>query len=299
MTTTIEPIIASIDAWRGAADIRWEPLNGGFTNDTYKVEVGGEVFALRVNGRQNDFLGLDRLGEIAAVEAGHALGIAPEVVHCQGRRDILITRFLPGRQLTPAETHHPDMIQRLAGLMRTVHSMQGIPRVMGPFDMIRRYLDAARALGVAFPENLAPHLRRLDAIERERSQDSDTTGKFCHNDFFIFNMVYDEGGSGAIRLTDWELSGTGDVFFELSTLPYVNRYGEEQERCLLQAYFGCCDDDMLRTLHNMMVVSLVREIGWALLHTALVKDPVNHNIDYMGFVHFVLERLDAGHHTLS
>ena len=57
-----------------------EVLGGGITNHNLKVEVDGEVFVLRVAGKDTNLLGIDRSNELAATEAAAAAGIGPEVV---------------------------------------------------------------------------------------------------------------------------------------------------------------------------------------------------------------------------
>ncbi len=46
-----------------------EVLGGGITNHNLKVEVDGEVFVLRVAGKDTNLLGIDRSIELAATEA--------------------------------------------------------------------------------------------------------------------------------------------------------------------------------------------------------------------------------------
>jgi len=297
MKPTPENIIQNIPAWRGAKDIHYEPLNGGFSNDTYKLQVDGELFALRINGTQNEALQLDRALEVEAVRRGFELNIAPEPVYCDGRSDVLITRFLTGHTLTPAEAHDPAMMARMVKTMKVAHSMQGPARSAGSFEIIDHYLSGASRLGVAFPEGLERHLQRMRQIERERSREDGWSHRYCHNDFFTFNMILDEADSQApahLRLIDWEMSGWGDIFLDLTAVPYTNNFTVEEEKIWLANYFGACDEDLILTLHNMLYVSLIREVAWALLSYAIVKDPVNHKMDYMGFANYVITRLDAG-----
>jgi thiamine kinase-like enzyme len=297
MKPTPEPIIQSIPAWQGAKEIHYEPLNGGFSNDTYKLQVGSEWFALRINGTQNEALQLDRALEVEAVRQGFLLNIAPEPLYCAGRSDVLITRFLTGHTLTPEEAHDPAMMARMIKTMQVVHSMQGPARSAGSFEIIDRYLSGASSLGVAFPTGLAQHMQRMRQIERERSREDGWAHRYCHNDFFTFNLIFNDADPQAaaqLRLIDWEMSGWGDIFFDLAAIPYTNNFSVEEERIWLEIYFGDCDDDLLCTLHNMRYVSLIREAAWALLNHAIVKDPVNHKMDYLGFANHVITRLDAG-----
>jgi thiamine kinase-like enzyme len=301
MKPTLESIIQSIPAWRGAMTRHSEPLNGGFSNDTYKVQVDGELFALRINGTQNEFLQLDRALEVEAVQRGFEMNVAPEPLYCAGRSDVLITRFLAGHPVTPEEAHDPAMQARMVQTMKVIHGLQGPQRQAGPFEIIDRYLGGASRLGVAFPDGLDRHLRRMRQIERERSRAAGWYRRYCHNDFFIFNMIYNQADALApagLRLIDWEMSGWGDIFLDLATVPYTNNFTIEEEQTWLEHYFGACDPDLLHALHDMRYVSLIREAAWALLSQAIVTDPVNHQMNYLGFARYVVTRLDAGKMTL-
>src|SRR4249919_1015416 len=75
---------------------RVEVLGGGITNHNLKVEVDGEVFVLRVVGKDTNLLGIDRTVELAATEAAAAVGIGPEVVEFVEPEGWLVTRFVEG-----------------------------------------------------------------------------------------------------------------------------------------------------------------------------------------------------------
>jgi hypothetical protein len=52
---------------------------------------------------------------------------------------------------------------------------------------------------------------------------------------------------------------------------------------------------MQQILMAMRYVCLIREVAWAMLMTAIVRDPVNHHMDYLAFQKQVIERLDGGY----
>ena len=292
MKPTIETILESIPVW-GTAAIEYEPLSGGYTNDTYKVVVDEAAYVVRINGTQNQFLGLSRLQEVQAVEQAYALGIAPRVFRYGDPDEVLITEYLPEGEVKAEDAHDPRFIVQIAALLKKVQSIEEIDRHNNPFDMIGRYISSAERLGISRPDGLDTHLARMDEIASQRSG---AVEQYCHNDAFTFNLLWDQ--EGELRAIDWEISGYGDVFFELSVVAYSNRYTPAEERQLLTTYFGEYDQDMHRMLRSMRYVSLIREVAWAMLMTAIVKDPVNHDMDYIAFQKQVIERLDGGHLSL-
>jgi hypothetical protein len=92
---TLETILTSIPEWQSAI-IRHEPLGGGLTNDTYKVTVDDATYVVRINGAQNQFLGLSRALKVQAIEQAYALGIAPRVFKLGDPDEVLITEYLHG-----------------------------------------------------------------------------------------------------------------------------------------------------------------------------------------------------------
>lgn len=290
MKKGIDEVIASIPQWRSAA-IRHEPLKGGFTNDTYKVEVDGMTYVVRVNGAQARHLGLSRALEVDAVEAAAARGLAPKVFRLGDPDEVLVTEYLPGGSVPPEEAHYGAFMAELCALLKEVHAMEGPPRANDPFAMIERYVVAAEKLGSGRPEGFDPHLARM----RELAAGWDGGEKrYCHNDVFTHNLIR---SGGKLKAIDWELSGTGDVYFELATVAYGCHYSAAEEIMLLEAYFGAdevhaADGGHLRKLRAMRYVGLIREVAWAMLMSAIVVDPVNHDMDFKGFQASMVGRLD-------
>ena len=95
-----------------------EVLGGGITNHNLKVEVDGEVFVLRVAGKDTNLLGIDRSNELAATEAAAAAGIGPDVVAFVEPEGWLVTRFIAGETPPLKRMREPDMVGRVAQVLR-------------------------------------------------------------------------------------------------------------------------------------------------------------------------------------
>lgn len=273
-----------------------EPLNGGFSNETYRVTGGPAEAVLRLNGHQNDVLGLSRAGEAVAIRAAAARGVAPRVL--AAGEDHLMTALVPGQLLTPEQCHEPPYIREMARVLSDVHSIEGMERRCDPFWLVRTYLDGARRLGVPMPDGLDGVLHAVDAIEARAEARGDGTA-YCHNDFYRFNVIVDDG---RLTVLDWELSGVGNVYFDLATPAFHEAYTPEEDRVLIEAYFGEYDDRHAAALHDFKYLNMVREVAWALLHAGLdAARPdvthVNHSLDYAESARWFLGRILAGHVT--
>jgi aminoglycoside phosphotransferase (APT) family kinase protein len=102
-----------------------------------------------------------------------------------------------------------------------------------------------------------------------------------------------------VNVDGWELSGYGDPFFDLATMPYALGFTPEKEDHWLRSYFGTCEESLRKTLQDLKFDGLIREVSWALFHAASEPDPVNHAIDYAGFARRVIQCLDEGRLNLA
>lgn len=289
----IENILFDIELWNGK-EITYEPLNGGLSNVTYKVFADGTPYVLRINGTQNDFLGLNRKEEIEAIKKAHTLGIGAEVFY--GDNEILITEFKSGMLLTKDELHNPLYIQKVADVLRTAHTITNVNRQCSPFDLVGKYLAGARKLGAKLPVGLDDFLREMEAIERRSFRNSTITKGYCHNDAYRINILNTDG---ELCLIDWELSGAGNIFFDFATVSFINGYTEEEDRLLLERYFGRYEDEFAEMLHDMKYMNMLREIGWALLHSVMEEHHINHEFNYYESAIWFSNRLKDGHVSLQ
>ena len=119
---------------------------------------------------------------------------------------------------------------------------------------------------------------------------------YCHNDAFAHNMILSPDGS--LKILDWELSGRGDIWFDLATLSFSCGFNHATEQVMLELYFGYSDDEKMKTLAGIKFVCMIREIGWALMHTALNRNKPVPGTDYSDFANAVLNRLQNGYLSL-
>ncbi len=244
---------------RGA---RFEVLGGGITNHNVKVELDGDVYVLRIAGRDTDLLGIDRQVEHDATKAAAALGVGPEVVDFVEPEGWLVTRFIDGEPIPIEQIREPPNLQRVATALRAVH---GAPSVSGSFDSFRvveRYLETALGRGGEEPD------RYSWAHDVSRRIESTRAGEglcFCHNDLLNANFLDGE----RIRIVDWEYAGMGDRFFDLANFAINNELDEEARRSLLGAYFGEVRAPDRRTLELMRFMSDFREAMWGVVQTVV------------------------------
>jgi thiamine kinase-like enzyme len=236
------------------------PLAGGITNRNFVVRAGGAAYVARLC-QERPLLGIDRRNEFVCNQAAGAWGLAPEVVHQEG--GLLITRYIAGRTLGPEDVRRPEMLDRLAGLLRRLHgawdTLAGEVLYFCPFQTIRTYARSAVRLGAVLPDDLGAMLEDARRLSRRIAP---FRPALCHNDLLPANLI-DDGAR--LWLVDWEYAGVGHPLFDLAGASANAALAEDQERALLAAYreAAAVDPHDLAELRIFRAASLLREGLWA------------------------------------
>jgi thiamine kinase-like enzyme len=248
--------------WPGR-EVHIEPLGGGITNHNFKVVCEGEAYVLRIGGKDTGLLGIDRHAEHAAAKAAAAVGVGPEVVAFVEPEGYLVTRFVEGSPVPPAELRRPEALRETAALLRRVHEGPVFPARFDPFRVVEAYHATARAHGVQVPAEYDPAKARADEIERALGP---RPGHPCHNDLLNANFIRSPEG---IRIVDWEYAGMGDRFFDLANFAVNHELTADDEAQLLEAYFGGSRDGDRAHLRQMRFMSDFREAMWGVVQQGI------------------------------
>ncbi len=261
-----EELAASL--WPGRS-IAVERLGGGITNHNFKVTAGGELYVLRVGGKDTDLLGIDRDDEHEAAQLAARLGIGPPVERFE--RGCLVTAYVEGEtgRAAPAE---------VGPLLARLHAAPPIRSRFDPFRVVEIYRRTAAERGVAVPAGYGRALDTARTIERLRRG---ATLVPCHNDLLAANFIHD---GERVWIVDWEYAGMGDPCFDLANYAVSNGLDEDGERELLDAYGGDDRDGLVL----MRFMSDFREAMWGVVQQA-VSDI---DFDFAGYADEHFERLE-------
>jgi aminoglycoside phosphotransferase (APT) family kinase protein len=285
-------LMERLEAALGPREGEPEVLGGGLTNRNLRVRLGGADYVLRLCAKETEVLGIDREAEVAAASAAHALGLAPEVVLFLTEEGCVVTRFVAGREATAAEVRSPALLARLAAGLRAVHAGPPLPVAFDVPALSRAYAVETVARGGAVP---AAHRAAQELADR-------IAGAFgspvhpehapvpCHDDLLTANVLLTADGD--LQLVDWEYAGMGDRFFDLGNLAVNNELDEDDERRLLDAYFGDggATPRRVAALRLMRLMSDVREASWGMLQAVLSEL----DADFTGYADRHFARLAAG-----
>src|SRR6266851_1984714 len=164
MDQHIERILSKIPGWN-VADAVVTPLVGGITNQNYRVDIGGETFVLRIGGKGTHLLGIDRARESICTAIAAQVGVGAEVMHFLADEEVLVTRFIVGRGITPEIAAEPDTLSRIVDSMKRYHAGPAFPGTFSPFETVRNYHKLALAYSVTFPGTLPRVFALMAQIE--------------------------------------------------------------------------------------------------------------------------------------
>jgi thiamine kinase-like enzyme len=279
----LEALAAKVPAWRGRT-LALTRLAGGITNESFRVDAGGERFVLRRFAPDAEHLGIDREREHACAAIAAGLGVGPEVVAFLPEERALVSRFIDAAPVPPEKAREPATLERVIRALRRVHEGPPFPGSFSAFDTVRAYHRLALARGVPFPETVPRAFALMERIE-----EAVATGRRivpCHNDLLAANFL-DDGAR--IWILDWEYAAMGDPFFDLGNFAVNQELDSAGARRLLEAYSGAAGREDIARLELMKLASDLRESFWGFLQKGISRL----DFDYLAYARKHLERFLA------
>ncbi|MBX6321761.1 MAG: phosphotransferase family protein [Rhodospirillaceae bacterium] len=196
-----------------AAALRIAPLPG-LTNRTFRIELAGEAYALRLP-RPGSAAYIDRQAEAHNTRLAAELGLAPPVVFFDSADGVMLTRFVPGAEaLTPQALRAPARLAAAAALLRRLHgSGRRFRGAMHLFSMLDRYLRLAgpAAPGASALARLRAMARPVEAALAVRPEPFVP----CHVDPSPQNFL---AAGDRLYLIDWEYAAMCEPLWDLAGL---------------------------------------------------------------------------------
>jgi len=280
MEQHIAHIISQIPGWSVERAVV-TPLQGGITNQNYRVDIDGASFVLRVGGKGTHRLGIDRERESICSMLASRAGVAPAVLRSLPGADAQVTPFIQGTPITPESAALPEILRRIVASMQRYHAGTDFPGAFSPFATVRSYHGLAMQYGVAFPDTLPRVFAMMTRIEEALGAVQNL--KPCHNDLLASNFI-DDGDT--IWIIDWEYAGMGDPFFDLGNFAVNQALDNASCELLLHYYFGEVRSADLAHLHLMRLGSDLRESFWGFLQMGVSEL----DFDYHEYAHHHLNR---------
>jgi thiamine kinase-like enzyme len=263
-----DPVLqAAIDAvpgWAGRP-IEITPITTGITNRNFRIELDGQVFVIRLAGRDTELLGIDREAEVEAARAAAAAGVGPEVFAYLPGHSCLVTRWVSGEHIAVEDLRREDALSATIASLRAFHGCPPIRSTFPVFRIVENYRRLATDRGVAIPASYDDVRTVATRIEQAVGQ-VPMPPTTCHNDLLNANFLRD---GDHVWIVDYEYAGMGDPFFDLGNLSINNDLTPEAQEMLLALYLGSVTDGHRARLALMRVVSDLREAMWGVVQQVL------------------------------
>jgi thiamine kinase-like enzyme len=242
-------------------------LGGGITNHNFRARFGGREVVVRLPGNDTELLGSDRPGEREANSLAAGVGVAPEVLAHLEDPVVLVTAFVEGPTMGPAELREPRALAEVAAALRRIHGCEkAIGARFDAFRLVEDYAAATRERGGEVPPAYEVAHAAAARIERAPALDGGAP-VLCHDDLLPANFIDTPAG---IRIVDWEYAGMGNRWFDLGNFAVNNELGPAEEEAFLDAYLGAPPTPAdLASLRLMRLMSDFREAMWGVVQQAI------------------------------
>lgn len=208
-------------------------LDGGQTNENYKVSLGSSSYFVRCGFRQNSLLGVSIDREWTCTSLAASAGLAPKTILFDSKEGIIVSEFIECGE-RQVDLHDDATKQKFCDLVRTLHHLDvEFPTSLCPLACIHHYLDNAVEAGAILPDSV--HKQLLPWMEQFKRSNSYRSLKVpCHLDLYKANLL-DDGSR--LWLIDWEYAAMADPLFDLATAASVENFSDQEMESLLKIYF--------------------------------------------------------------
>ncbi len=290
---TPEKAMALVPQWQDATTVVTEEMLGGRTNSSFRVQVDGETFVLRLNAANGAALGLDYEREYEILRHVGRAGVGPEPVYVSQDAGVLVMRYIDGEPMSVESVRKPDNIRRIVRTLKKVHALPPPRYRLDLEEVVHRYCETVQESGLPFAQHLVALRPRIFARVREWANGTEETC-LCHNDLFHSNMI---DGAG-ISFIDWEYASVGDPMFELAALTQYHQFTGHHSEYLLEQYFNDASNVLRRRLRHTQAVFDLICILWVLAFRASAGGNVLPEAGSEDYLLEYVERLADGGHAL-
>ena len=213
-TALWQEALAQVPGAESQAGVHVQPLAGGTTNATFRVQTRLGAFVVRLHESFSLDLGVDRRREAVLHAAAAQAGLASRILAADPRGRFLVTEFLDGAVWRAVDLEDE---RRLRGLAQTLLELHALPvpavAVLDLQALLEGHLAGIAAQDTAAVQQLAPQLARAREV-LARLADAGRPACIVHGDLSVGNVL----GANRPRLIDWEYAAVADPLVDPACL---------------------------------------------------------------------------------
>lgn len=210
-----------------------EPITSGASAASYRIEVGGRPYLLRLESSRRDEV-RDPYRAYVCMQAAAAAGVAPAVRHADPAAAVAITDFVSECPLSDYAGGTAAVVRDLGGLVVRLQAIPAFPPVFDYPSMIGILLGRLLDSGLFVPGLLDRHREGFERIREAYRWDSETLVA-SHNDLNPGNILFD---GNRLWLVDWETAYRNDPLVDVAALSTFFAASPELEVALLRSWLG-------------------------------------------------------------
>lgn len=210
-----------------------EPIPLGASASSYRVEVGGRPYLLRLESSRRDEV-RDPHRSYVCMQAAAEAGIAPAVRYADAAAAVAIVDFVPHRPMTDFSGTASDLVRELASLVARLQAIPAFPPVVDYPTAIAILFDRLLDSDLFAPGLLDPHREGFERIRAAYRWNSETLVS-SHNDLNPGNILFD---GQRLWFIDWETAYRNDPLVDVAILTIFIAASPELETMLLRSWLG-------------------------------------------------------------
>ena len=231
---------------------------GGLTNLVYRITVRDQDYLLRIPGQGTEDY-INRVIEAHDAKVAAAAGVSAEVLFFDEQDGLMLAEYIPGITLSAEGFKELDRVRRSAQSFKKLHqSGLAFKTRFDVFEKIDEYLALVAKLKAPVPDGYQQVKQEADAVRQVLAAHPAPLAP-CHCDPLAENFI-DTGEQ--VYIVDWEYAGNNDPMWDLGDLSVEAGFDAEQDRALLESYFG--SSTPLDQTGRMVMYKALCDLLWTL-----------------------------------
>lgn len=254
----IEAVINRIDEWQGR-NAKYSVVTGGLANINWRIKLDDAPhdFIVKIPGEGTELFIYRDVANDAAVKA-HAAGISPEIHYYFKDTRVEVATFIDNiRTANNGDFLIPEVRRNAVRVLRKFNEVKPLLATKTLFDMIDEHFAQVDALSALEPPDIA-WLKQEYRRARAALEASGLDLAPCMNDTVAANFLI--GENDRVWLIDYDYASMNDRSYELALWFGEMFFTPDQERELLEEYYGSVSD---QTLARIAVFKGLADIKWS------------------------------------
>ena len=254
--------INRIEDWKGK-EIQYKQIIEGITNPNWFVKVDGKQYFMKIPGKGTEVF-IDRKNVHLANTIAERVGVGPSVPYFFEDSGVEIFEWLDGYiTQTWWDCLVEERFYACVKAMRDFHNYTGItlPNKQSLIDQAKDMIRITEERGGYINPDHEKIMWLMNRIE-DAALSHGLESNPCHMDTLIYNFMWNENLKD-MKMIDFEYAAMSDPMFDLAVFSVDEYLSEEQDRAMIECYYGHWDEVQFAKMKLFKIVSDIKWGYWA------------------------------------